>query len=74
MLKNTHDGYGWLSIVLHWLTALLVFGMFALGLWMVELDFYNPWYKDAPHYHKSIGIVLAVLIGLESLGNKQRLN
>jgi cytochrome b561 len=67
LLKNTHDGYGWLSIVLHWLTALLVFGMFALGLWMVELDFYNPWYKDAPHYHKSVGIVLAVLIGLRLL-------
>ncbi len=37
--------------------------MFALGLWMVELDFYSAWYKDAPHYHKSIGLILAALIG-----------
>jgi cytochrome b561 len=48
--------------MLHWLSAFVVFGMFALGLWMVELDFYNPWYKDAPHYHKSVGLLLAALI------------
>ena len=36
--------------------------MFALGLWMVELDYYNPWYKDAPHYHKSIGLLLAAVL------------
>lgn len=36
--------------------------MFALGLWMVELDFYSSWYKDAPHYHKSMGLILATLI------------
>jgi cytochrome b561 len=39
-------------------------GMFALGLWMVELDFYSSWYKDAPHYHKSFGLMLAAIIGL----------
>ncbi|RMH61317.1 MAG: cytochrome b, partial [Zetaproteobacteria bacterium] len=31
MLKNTADGYGWVAIVLHWLMALLILGLFALG-------------------------------------------
>lgn len=62
MFKNTQSSYGWLAIGFHWLSAMLVFGMFAVGLWMVELDFYNPWYKDAPHYHKSMGVLLAILI------------
>lgn len=62
MLNNNTETYGWISIALHWLSAIVVLGMFALGLWMVELDFYNPWYKDAPHYHKSVGLLLAGLI------------
>jgi cytochrome b561 len=74
LLKNTPDSYGWLSIIIHWVSALLVIGMFTLGLWMVELDFYNPWYKDAPHYHKSLGILLAVLIGLRLLAKAKQMS
>lgn len=28
---------------------------------MVDLDYYSQWYKTAPHYHKSAGLVLAFL-------------
>jgi cytochrome b561 len=38
--------------------ALTVIGLFALGLWMVELSYYDPWYRRAPDLHKSIGILL----------------
>ncbi|MEK9766647.1 MAG: cytochrome b, partial [Thalassolituus sp.] len=34
-LQNTQDGYGLISILLHWLSALAIFGMFGLGLYMV---------------------------------------
>ncbi|MDU4093984.1 MAG: cytochrome b, partial [Pantoea sp.] len=38
-------------------------GMFALGLWMVSLGYYDTWYHKAPELHKSIGMVLfAVMI------------
>lgn len=62
MLNNTKNSYGWLSIALHWLSAIVVFGMFALGVWMVELGYYSPWYKEAPYYHKSVGLLLCGLI------------
>lgn len=62
MLKNNIHSYGWLTIILHWLSAISILGMFALGLWMVDLNYYNVWYTDAPHYHKSIGLILAALI------------
>lgn len=48
-------------ILIHWITALSVFGLFALGLWMVDLTYYSDWYKTAPSIHKSVGIVLAAL-------------
>lgn len=50
----------WL-ITVHWLSALVVVGMFAVGIWMVDLTYYSEWYRTAPHWHKSVGLVLAVV-------------
>jgi len=61
-LRNSPARYGWVSIVLHWGVALVVFGLFALGLWMVGLDYYSAWRKDAPDLHKSIGITLFAIM------------
>lgn len=58
MWRNTEHNYGLISISLHWLVALTVIGLFALGLWMVELGYYDPWYRRGPDLHKSIGILL----------------
>ena len=46
--RNSARRYGLLSILLHWGVALTVFGLFGLGLWMAELDLFNPWYRRAP--------------------------
>ncbi len=56
--RNSPRRYGVLSMALHWLMALVVYGMFALGLWMVTLSYYDGWYHQAPELHKSIGILL----------------
>ena len=60
MFKNSLTHYGLVSVLLHWLIALAVFGLFALGFWMVDLSYYSEWYKTAPYWHKSIGILLAL--------------
>ena len=65
--RNSPTGYGVLSIALHWLVALVVFGLFGLGLWMVELDYYSPWRHAAPSLHKSIGLSLLALMLLRLL-------
>ena len=61
-LRNSPSRYGWVSVGFHWGIALAVFGLFALGLWMVGLGYYDPWRKDAPDIHKSIGLVLFFLM------------
>ncbi len=58
MWRNTQQQYGGISIGLHWLVTITVVGLFALGLWMTELDYYDAWYKRGPDLHKSIGILL----------------
>jgi cytochrome b561 len=58
MWRNSRNSYGLVSISLHWLVALAVIGLFALGVWMVELTYYDPWYKTGPDLHRSIGLTL----------------
>jgi cytochrome b561 len=58
MWQNTRNSYGLVSISVHWLVALTVLGLFTLGVWMVELTYYDPWYKTGPDLHRSIGITL----------------
>ncbi|OAN13118.1 cytochrome b [Photobacterium jeanii] len=60
-MKRKATSYDPVSITIHWVTALTVIGLFALGLWMVDLNYYSQWYKPAPHWHKSIGLCLAAL-------------
>jgi cytochrome b561 len=61
-MKNSDRHYGYLTIALHWLSALIIFALFALGFWMVDLTYYDKWYTTAPDLHKSIGICLLLLM------------
>jgi len=62
--RNSSSHYGLVSILMHWLVAVVVFGLFGLGYWMVGLDYYSSWRQTAPDLHKSIGLVLfAVMLG-----------
>ncbi|OUR61051.1 cytochrome b [Colwellia sp. 39_35_sub15_T18] len=61
-MNNTQTNYGYISIFFHWLAALSIFALFALGYYMVDLTYYHTWYKTAPELHKSVGIVLFALM------------
>lgn len=60
--RNTADSYGLVNIVLHWVVALAAFGLFGLGLWMVDLGYYDAWYQRAPALHQSVGLTLFALL------------
>lgn len=62
ILRDTHDGYGLISRLLHWGMAVAIFALFALGWWMVGLDYYSPYYRSAPDLHRSVGLVLLVVL------------
>jgi cytochrome b561 len=61
-IRNSSQRYGLVAIVLHWLVAVAVFGLFALGLWMTDLTYYDDWYKSAPAMHKGIGSLLFLVM------------
>jgi len=61
-LRNHLQGYGLVSVLLHWIMAILIIGLFALGKYMAGLDYYDPWYQKAPDLHRSLGVVAAMLL------------
>ncbi len=58
---KTTTNYSFSQQFIHWLSTILVIGLFALGYWMVELDYYHQWYQTAPHWHRSFGVLLIII-------------
>lgn len=58
MWRNTRQGWGLISILLHWVSALAIVGLFALGWWMTDLGYYDQWYNLAPWWHRSLGMLV----------------
>jgi cytochrome b561 len=65
-MSNTNNtdqsSYGWGTIIIHWSMALIIIGMYPLGLYIDTLDYYDTAYRTVPHWHKSIGIILLALL------------
>ncbi len=62
MLKNTRQSFGLVSIILHWLMAVLLMVLFVMGLYMTSLDYYDPLYHSLPWWHKSLGLLTVLLL------------
>lgn len=59
--RNTNNSFGWPSIFLHWLSALIVIFLLIEGLYMVTLTYYDALYHTLPQWHKLAGIGLFLL-------------
>jgi cytochrome b561 len=58
--SDTSNGYGWISIVLHWLTAAIVITMFVVGTMSQTAD--REEYVRMVHLHTTIGMSAYVLL------------
>ncbi len=67
MLRNTQTSFGWLSQALHWSMALLLSGLFVMGLYMTSLNYYDPWYHSLPWWHKSFGLLTFFLLLIRTI-------
>ena len=62
MIKNSTRSFGLMSKLLHWSMAILLTGLFVLGLYMTGLDYYDPLYHSLPWWHKSFGLLTLLLL------------
>ncbi len=63
--KNIPDQYSLIAKLLHWLIALLIIALSGIGWWMVGLSYYDPWYHDSLNWHKSLGIIVLLMVGFK---------
>ena len=61
-LRNQRHAYGLIQIILHWIMALSVIGIWLLGKYMTTLDYYHPWYNLLPWIHRGLGSLLSALL------------
>ena len=66
-MATASQGYGAVARVFHWITALLIIALFALGWTMSDLDNADPTKFSLYQIHKSIGITVFVLAVLRLL-------
>jgi cytochrome b561 len=62
MLKDSRNGYGLVSIAIHWVSAVLILFLFGLGIYMTGLSYYDDWYHKGPELHVSLGLVVLLIM------------
>lgn len=62
MFKDSSNGYGLISIAIHWISALLILFLFGLGIYMVGLSYYDDWYHKGPELHVSLGLMVFLIM------------
>ena len=55
------DAYSWPAVALHWLMAVLILGLFALGLYMRDLHL-SPLKLELYNWHKWAGVTAFLLL------------
>lgn len=65
MLSNTPTSFGSLTRCLHWLIALSILALVALGWYLVDAGYYNPNYQRMLDWHQSLGVLVLVAVVLK---------
>ena len=61
-LKNTESGYGAIAKLFHWLVALVMVGLLAVGLYMTSLGLADPQRYELTQVHKAVGFLVFIVI------------
>lgn len=65
-IKNDKEHFGVISVLLHWIMAIIIISMLAIGLYMVDLPSGNPKF-ELYGWHKAFGILVLMLATLRLL-------
>jgi cytochrome b561 len=68
-LQNSESSYGAVSMVLHWLMALVLTALVVVGLYMTSLPDagFNTWKIRLILYHKQLGMLALALVAIRLL-------
>lgn len=64
MIRDTSHSFGWVSILLHWSSAITTLFLFGLGVYLTSYGYYSPNYLETAHLHYALGIILFAVVVL----------
>lgn len=64
-IRNTRQDYGLIAKILHWLIALIMIGLIAIGWYMVRLSDEDVLYWRLLDAHEAMGLSLFILLALK---------
>lgn len=67
MIRDSRDNYGIVSILFHWLSAVLTLFLFGLGFYLTSYGYYSVDYLEYAHLHYALGILLLGLVSIRLL-------
>ncbi len=67
MFRDTKDNFGIVSITFHWISALLTFFLFGLGVYLTSYGYYSPNFLETAHLHYAVGMLLFALVSVRFL-------
>ncbi|CAN7276414.1 MULTISPECIES: cytochrome b [Ensifer] len=67
MLQNSKSTFGWVTIILHWLIAMSILGLLALGFVMRRLSLDPALQFSLYQWHKSFGFTVLALAALRAV-------
>lgn len=67
MIRDSHNNFGFISILFHWLSAGLTLFLFGLGVYLTSYGYYSGDYLKFAHLHYALGIILLGLVTVRLL-------
>lgn len=64
MIRDTSTGFGIVSIIFHWLSAIVTLFLFGLGVYLTSYGYYSPNYIETAHLHYALGVLLLGLVSV----------
>lgn len=65
-IKNSENKYGLVSVLFHWIMALIMIGMVIVGLLLADTEIFEN-RRAVMGFHKSFGITILMLVALRTL-------
>lgn len=67
MIRDTSHSFGWISILLHWSSAITTLFLFGLGIYLTSYGYYSPDYLEIAHLHYALGMILLAVVAVRLL-------
>ncbi|WP_039913046.1 cytochrome b [Cellvibrio mixtus] len=67
MIRDTSTGFGLISILFHWLGAIVTLVVFGVGFYLTSYGYYSPNALKIAHFHYALGMLLLGLIVIRLL-------